>query len=51
VLGDLTIDDAHCIDGLEGDFGARASDSKKIPPMRAVISPEGVTTSPSTRCL
>jgi len=41
VLGDLTIDDAHCIDGLEADFGARASDSKKIPPMRAVISLEG----------
>ena len=25
VLGDLTVDDAHCIDGLEADFGARGS--------------------------
>jgi hypothetical protein len=41
VLGDLTVDDAHCIDGLEADFGACAGDAKKIPSMRAVISLEG----------
>src|SRR6478735_2695745 len=38
MLGDLTVDDAHCIDGLEADFGACASDSQKTPSMRAVIS-------------
>src|SRR6478609_4652966 len=40
VLADLTVDDAHCIDGLEADFGACASDAEKIPSMRAVISLE-----------
>src|SRR5690242_17612960 len=41
MLADLTVDDAHCIDGLEADFGACASDAEKIPSMRAVISLEG----------
>jgi hypothetical protein len=41
VPADLTVDNAHCIDGLEADFGACASDAKKIPSMRAVISLEG----------
>jgi hypothetical protein len=28
VLGDLAVDDAHCVDGLEADFGTCASDQR-----------------------
>ena len=50
VLADLTVDDAHCIDGLEADFDACTGNAEKIPSMRAVISLKVVTTSPSTHC-
>src|SRR6476619_5597961 len=40
MLGDLTIDNTHCIDGLEADLGACAADAEKISSMRAVLSLE-----------
>jgi hypothetical protein len=50
VLGNLTVDDAHCIDSLEADFDACAGDAEKIPSMRAVISLKGGNHVAFARC-